>query len=56
MKASLLPFSITGIILLFVRLISQKLAKHGVKLENSYVAPKCSPSRAALLTGMYPFR
>jgi len=34
----------------------EDLSKHGVRLERSYVAPKCSPSRAALMTGMYPFK
>ena len=29
----------------------QDLAKDGVILEQNYVQPKCSPSRAALLTG-----
>ena len=29
----------------------QDLAKEGVILEQNYVQPKCSPSRAALLTG-----
>ncbi|MBK3516206.1 sulfatase family protein [Carboxylicivirga marina] len=32
------------------------LAKEGVRLTNCYVAaPVCAPSRAALITGMYPF-
>lgn len=33
-----------------------KLAKAGVRLENFYVQPLCSPTRAALLTGRYPMR
>jgi arylsulfatase A-like enzyme len=32
------------------------LAKDGARLEQFYVQPLCSPSRAALLTGRYPFR
>lgn len=31
------------------------LAKRGVILEQNYVQPKCAPSRAALMTGRYPF-
>merc|ERR1719264_783599 len=31
------------------------LAKEGVILEQNYVQPKCAPSRAALMTGRYPF-
>ena len=34
----------------------EKLASQGVLLNQSYVTPKCSPSRAALLTGVYPWR
>ena len=36
--------------------VSQSLAQSGVKLSQSYVSPKCSPSRAALMTGLYPWR
>ena len=32
----------------------QDLAKAGVILEQNYVQPKCSPSRAALMTGNSP--
>ena len=28
----------------------------GVELSQSYVTPKCSPSRASLLTGVYPWK
>lgn len=33
-----------------------KLASDGVKLDAYYAMPVCSPTRAALLTGRYPFR
>ena len=31
------------------------LAWTGIRLEQNYVQPQCTPSRAALLTGMYPY-
>src|SRR5688500_7770656 len=33
-----------------------KLALGGARLEQFYVQPLCSPTRAALLTGRYPMR
>jgi arylsulfatase A-like enzyme len=33
-----------------------KLAVAGVKLEQFYVQPMCTPTRAALMTGRYPMR
>jgi arylsulfatase A-like enzyme len=34
----------------------EALSAAGVRLAQSYVSPKCSPSRAALLTGHDPWR
>lgn len=33
-----------------------KLAAEGARLEQFYVQPMCTPTRAALMTGRYPFR
>ncbi|KAK3756617.1 hypothetical protein RRG08_045129 [Elysia crispata] len=33
-----------------------KLAGSGIRLNQSYVQPLCSPSRSAFMTGVYPFR
>ncbi|MCA9202650.1 MAG: arylsulfatase, partial [Planctomycetales bacterium] len=33
-----------------------RLAKGGVRLESFYVQPMCTPTRASLMTGRYPFR
>ena len=33
-----------------------RLSGEGVRLDQSYVHPKCSPSRAALMTGVYPHK
>jgi len=33
-----------------------RLASEGARLEQFYVQPMCTPSRAALMTGRYPFR
>ncbi|MBI1355343.1 MAG: sulfatase-like hydrolase/transferase [Acidobacteria bacterium] len=33
-----------------------KLVERGMKFENAYSMPQCTPTRATLLTGQYPFR
>jgi arylsulfatase B len=33
-----------------------KLAANGARLEQFYAQPMCTPTRAALMTGRYPFR
>jgi len=33
-----------------------KLATNGLRLEQFYAQPMCTPTRAALMTGRYPFR
>ncbi|XP_041367682.1 arylsulfatase I-like [Gigantopelta aegis] len=33
-----------------------RLARHGVILNSSYVQPVCTPSRSSFLTGYYPFK
>ncbi len=33
-----------------------KLCKAGIELDNFYVSPMCSPTRAGLMTGRYPIR
>ena len=33
-----------------------RLAQSGIILDNAYSLPVCTPSRSALLTGVYPFR
>ena len=33
-----------------------KLAERGMSFENAYSMPQCTPTRATLLTGQYPFR
>ncbi|KAL1419549.1 hypothetical protein MTO96_025291 [Rhipicephalus appendiculatus] len=34
----------------------ERLAREGVILNQSYVLPTCTPTRAALLTGRYPYK
>lgn len=36
--------------------IDQRLVKAGIELDNFYVCPMCSPTRAGLMTGRYPIR
>lgn len=33
-----------------------QLAQNGLKFDNFYVTPQCTPSRVTFLTGQYPFR
>ncbi|NWK54192.1 sulfatase-like hydrolase/transferase [Verrucomicrobiaceae bacterium N1E253] len=33
-----------------------ELAKEGIRFNNAYSMPQCTPSRACFLTGQYPFR
>ena len=33
-----------------------RLAQGGIRFVNAYSTPKCTPTRATLLTGQYPFR
>ena len=47
---------ISPMYMLNVRFMYQELARDGVRLEKSYVHAKCSPSRAALMTGRYAWR
>ena len=35
---------------------TNRLRSEGVSFDNFYVSPSCSPTRAALLTGMHEFR
>jgi len=36
--------------------VLDKLAADGARLSSFYVQPMCTPTRAALMTGRYPFR
>jgi arylsulfatase A-like enzyme len=33
-----------------------RLAEAGIRFENFYVMPQCTPTRVSLMTGQYPFR
>lgn len=33
-----------------------RFAKEGIRFENFYVMPQCTPTRASVMTGQYPFR
>jgi len=36
--------------------VLENLAKNGIILDNAYTLPSCTPSRAAILTGVYPYK
>ena len=36
--------------------VLDSLRKEGVTLDSFYSQPRCSPSRASLLTGLYPYK
>lgn len=36
--------------------IMKEYADEGIRLENHYTSPVCSPTRTSLMTGIYPFR
>lgn len=36
--------------------IDERLVRPGIELDNFYVCPMCSPTRAGLMTGRYPIR
>ena len=36
--------------------IDERLVRSGIELDNFYVCPMCSPTRAGIMTGRYPIR